>query len=125
LQIYDLNPDDSLWHQGIRYEIDAVHKWGLPGLKCPVCGATWATTGIEYPAVDLSSLPDEEVFRDGWPVPLAEFQRRQEEVRALAPPDAMLPPGADFGPSVGRASGQFTDLCWPARWTLFLTEHAL
>ncbi|MBZ4407483.1 double-CXXCG motif protein [Myxococcus sp. XM-1-1-1] len=87
--------------------IDACHKWGLPGVHCPTCGNTWAGAGHEYPAVDLSQLPERREFERARPEPFAEFARLRELVRPLAPPHAELPPGALFGPLVGTASGKF------------------
>lgn len=86
---------------------DAAHKWGLPGAMCPTCGVTWASSGHQYPAVDLSVLPEHREFVKARPEPFPEFARLRELVRPLAPPDAVLPPGTTFGPLVGRASGTF------------------
>ncbi|QSQ21028.1 double-CXXCG motif protein [Pyxidicoccus parkwayensis] len=85
----------------------AAHKWGLPGAICHTCGATWATSGHQYPAVDLSQMPERREFEKARPEPFSEFARLRELVRPLAPPDAVLPPGTTFGPLVGRASGKF------------------
>ncbi|NTX51011.1 double-CXXCG motif protein [Myxococcus sp. CA039A] len=30
-------------------EFEAAHKWGLPGLSCPACGATWRRLGSQLP----------------------------------------------------------------------------
>ncbi|MFP2908045.1 double-CXXCG motif protein [Pyxidicoccus sp. 3LFB2] len=92
---------------------DATHKWRLPGVRCHTCGATWASAGHQYPAVDLSQLPERREFEKARPEPFGEFARLRELVRPLAPPDAPLPPGTHLGPLVGLVSGKlgpFTSL---------------
>ncbi|NTX54577.1 double-CXXCG motif protein [Myxococcus sp. CA039A] len=100
---------------------DAAHKWGLPGVRCHTCGATWASSGHQYPSVDLSELPECSEFEKARSEPYPEFERLRELVRPLAPPQAMLPPGTLFGPLVGSASGKFGpftsqgDMVWVVR----------
>ncbi|NMO13415.1 hypothetical protein HPC49_08625 [Pyxidicoccus fallax] len=93
--------------KAVTASFDAAHKWGLPGARCHTCGTTWASSGHQYPAVDLSQLPERHAFEKARPEPFPEFARLRELVRPLAPPDAALPPGTTFGPLVGRASGKF------------------
>ncbi|MCP3139906.1 SitI6 family double-CXXCG motif immunity protein [Pyxidicoccus xibeiensis] len=93
--------------KAVTASYDAAHRWGLPGVMCPTCGATWASAGHQYPAVDLSQLPERREFERARPEPFSEFARLRELVRPLAPPNAALPPGTTFGPLVGRASGRF------------------
>ncbi|HZI11549.1 MAG TPA: double-CXXCG motif protein [Myxococcus sp.] len=87
--------------------IDAAHRWGLPGVKCHACGATWGGAGHQYPGVDLSQLPESARFESHWPVSVAELEQLRELVRPLLSPNATLPPGTDFGPLTGRATGKF------------------
>ncbi|NVJ09104.1 hypothetical protein HUW63_28210 [Myxococcus sp. AM001] len=100
---------------------DATHKWRLPGVRCHTCGATWSSAGHQYPAVDLSQLPERREFEKARPEPFPEFERLRELVRPLAPPHAELPPGTHFGPLVGPASGKFGpftslgDVLWVVR----------
>jgi uncharacterized double-CXXCG motif protein len=89
---------------------DATHKWRLPGVKCHTCGVTWGGAGTQYPAVDLSRLPEQAKFVRPWPVSVAELERLREQVRPLAPPNAKLLPGTGLGPLVGSASGAFGPL---------------
>ncbi|WP_164017785.1 double-CXXCG motif protein [Pyxidicoccus trucidator] len=104
---------------------DATHKWRLPGVRCHTCGATWASAGHQYPAVDLSQMPERREFEVARPEPFREFARLRELVRPLAPPNAPLPPGTHLGPLVGLASGEFGpftslgDVLWVIR------RHAL
>ncbi len=92
-------------------DLNAGHKWGgLPGLRCPQCGATWAGSATSYPSVDLSSLPERKEYEKPRPEPFDEFVRLRELVRPLVPPGAQLLPGAEFGPLVGTATGTFSPL---------------
>ncbi|WP_163995002.1 double-CXXCG motif protein [Pyxidicoccus caerfyrddinensis] len=104
---------------------DATHKWRLPGAQCHTCGATWASSGHQYPAVDLSQLPERREFEKARPEPFPEFARLRELARPLAPLDAALPPGTRFGPLVGPASGEFGPAAWQGSSLLLLRRDAL
>src|SRR5437879_13823878 len=97
-------PDDINWGKLYKYDLTAAHRWVLPGIKCPRCGA-WATFGAQYPSVDLSGLPNLHLYESSGPLEPELF----DEVRApLIPlmPDRSLPgPGTMFGPMSGRAKG--------------------
>jgi uncharacterized double-CXXCG motif protein len=90
--------------------LHARHRWLLPGVRCPDCGATWAGSATGYPSVDLSSLPERHEFEKPRPEPFDEFVRLRQLVRPLAPPGAQLLPGAMLGPLVGSATGSFSPL---------------
>ncbi|KFE71129.1 double-CXXCG motif protein [Hyalangium minutum] len=91
---------------------DFGHQWGLPGVHCPMCNDTWASTGETYPSVDLSQLPAEEQrkYLPRVEENYEEFERLREQVRPLVPPGARLWPGTQFGPLIGRAQGEFGPL---------------
>jgi uncharacterized double-CXXCG motif protein len=108
---FELSEDREAWKR-YRGDFDAAHKWGLPGVECPTCGAIWGNTGHDYPAVDLSQLPERKEFEEPRAEPFHEFARLRELVRPLAPPDSELPPGTLFGPLVGRAFGKFGPFTW-------------
>jgi len=114
---------------GPRYTgyLNAGHRWGLPGVKekCPTCGASGGVTGLHYPCVDVSGLPEREKFDEAWPVSLAEFERLRELVRPLAPRGTPLEPGTSFGPMEGSASGYFGQLYMQNPWTLFMRREAV
>ena len=100
-------------------------KWGLPGVKCSVCQETWATTGIAYPSVDLTTLPAESQYRQFWPVSLEEFEERRRPVLGLIPDGSMPPPGTEFGPLMGTGrGGSFADFVWVNPWTLLAQSSA-
>ncbi len=126
MKFYEATEDTSLGYTG---DLDyAVHKWGLPGVQpCPTCRAGGGTIGLEYPCVDLSSLPETELKKlsDRWPVPREEMSRLTELVRPFAPSWALLKPGALFGPITGKGSGRFGQLAMQNPWTLLLRREAL
>ncbi|WP_044890186.1 double-CXXCG motif protein [Myxococcus hansupus] len=104
---------------------NAVHKWSLPGVTCSDCGATWSSWGCHYPCVDLSKLPERAEFERARPEPYPEFARLRERVRPLAPVNAVLPPGAAFGPLMGTASGEFGPFTWQGTSLLLVRRDAL
>lgn len=115
-RFYDLHEDDV---PGIDGEVNAVHRWSLPGLRnCQCCGQTWAGSGIELPSVDLTPLGN--IFRDKdalqveeqntWPVEQSEFDRLKRAIQPLVPKGIELVPGSKFGPLVGYATGPFPDI---------------
>ena len=88
---------------------NAAYKWKLPGVSCPACKATWAGAGPNYPAVDLSGLPEARKYlKARLEENFEEFERLRDQVRPLLPPDDPLRPGATFGPLVGKARGPFS-----------------
>lgn len=87
----------------------AHYKWGLPGVTCPQCKATWAGAGLNYPAVDLSGHPAAKKLSKAYlEENYEEYERLREQVRPLLPPDYPLRPGTLFGPLVGTARGPFS-----------------
>jgi uncharacterized double-CXXCG motif protein len=104
---------------------DLGHKWGLPGIHCPLCDATWASTGVAFPSVDLSHFPDREKYSARVEEDYSEFERLREQVRPLVPPGVQLKPGTDFGPMVGAARGEFGPLCLRHPWTLLFRPEPL
>jgi len=121
-RLFTVCPDDANWRGG---EIDAANKWGLPGVICPRCGATWSNVGLSYPAVDLSILPNEETYRKARPVRLEVFIELQRPILPLMPDGSIPPPGTRFGPLIGEAKGVFDDFAWLNLWTLLIESQAL
>lgn len=107
-------------------DFNATHRWKLPGLSaCPGCGATWASVGHYYPAVDLSAHPEQHAFLKARPEPFSEYMRLRELVRPLAPPRAHLPPGTRFGPLEGTARGELGALTWQGNSLVLLRRDTL
>ena len=105
-------------------QINASHKWGLPGLSCSTCGATWSGSASAFPSVDLTSLPERAAFETARPEPFEEFVRLRELVRPLVPPGTQLLPGAEFGPLEGTASGSFGPLFLQSSWMPLIRREA-
>src|SRR5687767_7952447 len=80
---------------------DAGHRWGLPGVHCPVCGAIWSLGSDAYPSVDVSQLPEKEKYLARLEKDYVEFERLREQVRPLLPAGVPLWPGTEFGPLEG------------------------
>jgi uncharacterized double-CXXCG motif protein len=107
-------------------EYNAANKWGLPGMQCPSCGATWSNAGLAYPCVDLSSLEDAQKLTKGYLERNFEaFERLRERVRPLLPPGVPLLPGTRFGPLVGSARGRFGQICLLYADTVVIRREAL
>lgn len=102
-------------------------KWGLPGVHCPECQATWAGGADAYPSVDLSHLPASEQKKYSARVEedYAEFERLREQVRPLVPPGVHLWPGSGFGPMRGSAQGEFGSLVLVNPWQLLMRREPL
>jgi len=122
MRFYELREDKKAGYTGY---FSAASRWGLPGVRCPQCGATWASAATAYPCVDLSALPERAEFEKPRPEPIKEFERLRELVRTLAPPGVPLPPGTRFGPSVGSAQGKFGPFYFDYDWTLFMRREAM
>ncbi|WP_224244128.1 SitI6 family double-CXXCG motif immunity protein [Hyalangium gracile] len=101
--------------------------WFLPGVHCPLCGATGGTTANAYPSVDLSLLPAQEQgkYLARLEEDYAEFERLREQVRPLVPAGAHLWPGTGFGPMNGSAQGEFGPLVLVNPWELLMKPEPL
>jgi len=122
MRFFEIKEDLNLKKAGY---IDAGHKWGLPGVICPVCKSTWSTVGLEYPTVDLTYVADEELYREPRVEPLNVYKMLQQKIRDAFPKLPLLEPGAEFGPLVGKAIGCLDGFVWRACWTVTLEANAL
>jgi uncharacterized double-CXXCG motif protein len=107
-------------------ELAARHAFGLPGVHCPLCGSRWASTGVAYPTVDVSALPQRDRIKTG-NVPWAEFVELRELVRGLLPGRLPLPPGTGFGALRGKAKGNddaFGSFVPLVPWTIVVRDRA-
>ena len=105
-RFYELDTGDIELRKG---SYNAAYKWGLPGVTCPQCKATWAGAGQNYPAVDLSGHPAAKKLAKAYlEKDFEEFERLRDQVRALLPPDYPVEPGTTLGPLVGKARGPFS-----------------
>jgi uncharacterized double-CXXCG motif protein len=104
---------------------NAAHRWGLPGVHCPLCDAIWSSGSDAYPSVDLSRLPEQEKYAARLEENYAEFERLREQVRPLVPSGVSLWPGTQFGPLTGTARGEFGPFFMYYPWTLLMKGEAL
>jgi uncharacterized double-CXXCG motif protein len=122
MKIFRIQEDKDRKSSGF---IDAAHKWGLPGVSCPVCGQIWAGTGFEYPTIDLSFLPEKHLFEEPRVVSLRELEKMKEILEKAFPRLRKIGPGTLLGQMVGRSSGELDGFVWHNPWTLLVTGDAL
>jgi uncharacterized double-CXXCG motif protein len=97
---------DVTWTPRLQGEMHATHAWCLPGVECPMCGETWANTGLAYPSIDLSEISEADAFT-ARVVPWEEFERLRRAIEPLARGQVVLP-GTELGPLRGSAKGSAT-----------------
>lgn len=123
-KFYFIKPDDAGWGAKLGYEIDAAHECGLPGVRCPVCQATWGMVGLQYPTVLCGSLEPIRNQLKPQPVPLEEFCTLAATVHSILGDERPLAPGAAFGPIRGHGHGPFGDFAWLNPWTALIRKEA-
>lgn len=123
MRVFDCNQDESS-DDLTDYGVEGTHKWRLPGVKCPACGATWATTGVEYPTVDISDESFAREYESPSPVPLDVLEKFKSRIRSRFPAEATLLPGTEFGKFSGKASGRFPAFVYSSPWMLLIRSDA-
>ncbi|KFA93351.1 double-CXXCG motif protein [Archangium violaceum] len=122
MNYFRIREDRSTGYTG---SVDAVHRWGLPGVRCPVCQDAWSGGADAYPSVDLTPIISLADFETPRAEPIEEYERLCELVRPLLPPGARLEPGAGFGPFEGKAQGRFGPLFTDFSAILLVQREAL
>ncbi|WNG32382.1 hypothetical protein F0U61_01245 [Archangium violaceum] len=125
MRFYKLDsvPSDRMRYTG---EYKAERPWGLPGVHCPTCDASWAGISEAYPSVDLSGVPEAKQLEKAWlEEDFSKFERLRAMVRPLVPSWARLTPGTGFGPLVGTARGNFAQLYLLYSWRVLIRRDAL
>jgi uncharacterized double-CXXCG motif protein len=123
MRYFKVGEDRSSGYTGY---IEEQHKWRLPGIRrCPACKSTWSSGSLFYPSVDLSAVTSLGDFEEPRAEPIEEYERLRELVRPLLPPGAMVEPGTEFGPLMGKAQGSFGSLVAPYPWLLLVRREAL
>jgi uncharacterized double-CXXCG motif protein len=125
VKIFELLYDKDAWGVHYNFDIVASHKWGLPGVTCPLCRQSWGAVGFAYPSVDLSQLSDDRPYRKFNNVPLEVYENLKSAITHLVPKGSILEPGTDFGPLIGTAKGNFSDFVWAKPWTLLTQQSVL
>lgn len=103
-------------------QIDACHRWFVPGVICDICGRTWSTSGVAYPTIEIPE--DLAAVIPRRPIPRREFSRLVPELRQRVGSSVPVPPGTEFGPLVGTMSGVAASIQWVNPWTLLLSAAA-
>ena len=123
MDYFSIEEDKSSAYTGC---IDGTHKWGLTGiLGCPGCKASWGGNSKSYPSVDLAPVSSLADFEEPRAEPIEEYERLSELVRPLLPPGALVEPGTELGPLVGKAQGRFGPLVALNPWVLLMQREAL
>ena len=121
-RFYWLRPDETSRHTG---DVNATHKWALPGVDCPTCHVKWSNGSDAYPSVDLTSVTGWKQYKEFQPGLFDEFVRLREVVRHLLPAGVPIWPGTEIGPLVGTASGTFGSFFFQNPWTLLARPEVL
>jgi len=116
---YLAKPDDNGWGKEHDYLISAVHARKLPGVICPLEGA-WATTGINYPTVDVALIDSRVGELPAHPIPIEGYRALVARIEPITGPERRLRPGANLGPLCGTACGLLGDFAWVNPWTMLV-----
>src|SRR5262245_37539766 len=106
---------------------DLEHPFGLPGVECDVCGATWGGSRrltVKCP----TQLRRLDAMTERWPIARVEHEDLQRKtMRALrmrGVPFVDLQPGDDFQPSfLDVPSRPSADFLWASLGTLVVSER--
>jgi len=103
------------------------HPFGLPGVECDVCGATWGGSGI-LPFVCPEALRENANIKKRWPISLSQHEALQRDVmKALGIEGKSfvdLRPGDDFQPCfLDVASRPRADFLWSSIGSLVVSER--
>jgi hypothetical protein len=103
------------------------HPFGLPGVKCDVCGDTWSGSRI-LPFECPESFRHHKNITDGWPISRAKHEALQKKVMALLSihdnPFVGLRPGDDFQPCfLDVPSRPRADFLWSSSGSLVVSER--
>ena len=105
-----------------------AHPFGMPGVRCDVCGETWGGSRI-LPYDCPVQLRKHKDLTNGWPIPLEEHKRLQEKVRAaLHQADyvdvPVLRPGDEFQPCyLDVPSRPRADFLWGSLGSAVVSER--
>jgi hypothetical protein len=103
------------------------HPFGLPGVKCDVCGDTWGGSRI-LPFECPESFRRHKSITNRWPISRAEHEALQKELMAIlsihGKPFIDLRPGDDFQPCfLDVPSRPRADFLWSSIGSLVVSER--
>ena len=122
MKLFEILPDEDFRGD---YDIDATHRWSIPGVKCNVCGWTGATVGGAYPTVLLPPGVPGEPYTKAWPVEPGRLEELTKPIRSLVAQELPVGAGTEFGPLEGNGRGKFGDAAWLNYSTLLLSQSAV
>jgi hypothetical protein len=102
---------------------EAVRSWGLPGVRCPVCGDTWAVVGLAYPEVDLAGAPFAELLTEPRLAEYSEYTSLRSCVEQIAT-GIPIRSGAGFGPLILKNPATDGSV-WFGRWIALGTQSVV
>ena len=98
--------------------ISAARQSVLPGVRCSLCGNTWAATGIIYPTISDREI---EIINQGTFEPVVDeitFRGISQQVNSALEKKRLLLPGTELGRLTGNIIGDDTDnFVWRNPWT--------
>jgi uncharacterized double-CXXCG motif protein len=123
--IYEVFANREVAFAGRYAAFEGKHRWWLGSVKCNVCD-TVSGDNVQYPWVDLSSVPDEKALRITGVCTrsLEELDALRKVIAPLLPADLTLPPGTEFGFFKGRhTAGKLEDFNFYL-WNWFVSRPA-
>ncbi len=101
------------------------HPFGLPGVICDVCGATWGG-GRVLPIDCPATLRDRELLHNRWPIGLTQYRNLQREVEEefikIGVSIGKLQPGDEFQPAyLDIPSKPQSDFLWSHLGTIVVS----
>lgn len=121
-------PEYESDYQEIFINGELEHPFGLPGVECNACGATWGGSRI-LPVDCPPHLRRLRKLTDPSPIPLHEHRKLQHRLLALLKQEADLPatlmPGDSFQPAyLDVPSRPVADFLWSSLGSLVISERA-
>ncbi len=115
-------------NQGDRQHSDVngnlTHAYGLPGIKCGICGNTWGGSRVHKEKFP-NDLRGNKLFKNSWPVSMDNHL----ELRKIVSVSTGIPlheilPGDRFQPSIlkRKKSINLPDIIWPAPSTMVVNN---
>jgi len=119
-----IHPDDA-WERLNPCEINARHIFSLPGIRCPKCRVTWATTGVAYPTVSPDVVKHQCAgIPTGRPMSPEQFYAVAHGISQVIGDQYPIYPGTDFGALQGKRKGVISDFVWLNPWTPLIHKSA-
>jgi hypothetical protein len=117
--------DSDYSHSYINGSLE--HSFGLPGVCCDVCGATWAGSRVLARECPLG-LRQHKNLLQGWPISRTDHANLQQEVMAAfgiqGKPFVDLQPGDEFQPCFLEVpSRPRADFLWPSLGSFLVADR--